>query len=72
MHREAKDAGDREKPARNRSRQRTRGGQSASGHTEKTDQAAPVTDGAPDGDAPNPARRRRRRRRPNTAAPTAG
>jgi superfamily II DNA/RNA helicase len=67
-----RDAGDREKPARNRSRQRTRGGESATGHTEKTDQTAQVTDGTPTGDAPNPARRRRRRRRPNTAAPTAG
>src|ERR1700710_2817455 len=71
-----------EKPVRNRSRQRTRGGGAGrvetTGHTEKaehtdtTEQSAPPADGAPAGDATNPARRRRRRRRPNTAAPTAG
>jgi len=71
-----------EKPVRDRSRQRTRGGGAGrvekTGHTEKTehtdttDQATPVIDGAPSGDVPNPARRRRRRRRPNTTAPTAG
>jgi superfamily II DNA/RNA helicase len=68
----------RERPARDRSRQRTRGGQSGhtepTGHTEPSDQSAPAqaADGSPAGDASNPARRRRRRRRPNTAAPTAG
>jgi superfamily II DNA/RNA helicase len=68
----------RERPARNRSRQRTRGGQSGhvetTGHAETSDQPAPTQseDDSPAGDSGNPARRRRRRRRPNTAAPAAG
>jgi superfamily II DNA/RNA helicase len=67
---------DGERPARNRdrTRQRTRGANSASGHVENTEQNAPVADGeaASASDGSSPARRRRRRRRPNTAAPTAG
>ncbi|MET0454288.1 MAG: DEAD/DEAH box helicase, partial [Mycobacterium sp.] len=64
---------DGERPARNgdRTRQRTRGGKSATGHVETTEKAA-AADGEPSGDGAGPARRRRRRRRPNSAAPTAG
>lgn len=56
----------REKPARNRNRRRTRGGQSVSGHPEgSAEQSTEDTGAAPtdanDGDA-RPARRRRRRR----------
>jgi superfamily II DNA/RNA helicase len=71
--REAREAGDRERPARNRTRQRTRGGSAGTGHVENAEQAhvAPDGDTAPaDGDSP--ARRRRRRRRPSTATPAAG
>ncbi len=48
------------RPARTRSRQRTRGGQSAAGHTEQ--QSVPAGEPAADGDGQ--ARRRRRRRGP--------
>jgi superfamily II DNA/RNA helicase len=65
---------DGDRPARNRdrTRQRTRGGGSASGHVEKADKAAAGSDGeaAPDADGASPARRRRRRRRPNSSAPS--
>lgn len=60
-----------ERPARTRSRRRTRGGQSATGHVEgveSTDAGEPTEAG----DTPNPARKRRRRRRPNTSSSTAG
>ncbi|GAY19054.1 DEAD/DEAH box helicase [Mycobacterium sp. shizuoka-1] len=59
----------RERPSRNRSRRRTRGGQGASGHVETT-----ATDSPADGDAAaptgddSPARKPRRRRRPRNAA----
>ncbi len=70
--RESRD-GDRPARTRDRTRQRTRGGSSASGHVENAEQQAPAADGdsAPSGDG-SPARRRRRRRRPNSTAPTAG
>jgi superfamily II DNA/RNA helicase len=63
------------KPARNRdrTRQRTRGGKTGSGHVENPETTAPPTDGdaAPAADGSGPPRRRRRRRSPSTAAPTA-
>ncbi|MCI4676773.1 DEAD/DEAH box helicase [Candidatus Mycolicibacterium alkanivorans] len=67
----------RERPGRNRSRRRTRGGRAATGHVEnpaegQTEGGAAEPTGS--GDA-SPARKRRRRRRPRTAAeatPTAG
>ncbi|KDE98535.1 DEAD/DEAH box helicase [Mycolicibacterium aromaticivorans JS19b1 = JCM 16368] len=58
----------RERPSRNRSRRRTRGGEGAGGHT------ATQSDGPADGEQPaeggddSPARKRRRRRRPRNAA----
>lgn len=58
----------RERPSRNRSRRRTRGGQGATGHVETTDAPA---DGAPvkaEGGDDSPARKRRRRRRPRNTA----
>ncbi|KGI67384.1 DEAD/DEAH box helicase [Mycolicibacterium rufum] len=59
-----------ERPARNRSRRRTRGGQPVGAHPETTDQAAVADTDAPAGDSGDAARapRRRRRRRPNKAA----
>jgi superfamily II DNA/RNA helicase len=70
-----REARDGERPARNRdrTRQRTRGGSSGTGHLENAEQAPAASDGeeAP-ADGNGPARRRRRRRRPSTAAPTAG
>jgi superfamily II DNA/RNA helicase len=65
--REREPRSDGDKPARNRTRQRTRGGQSATGHVENTDAQAPEA-----GESNSPARKRRRRRRPNSAATTAG
>ncbi|BBX06564.1 DEAD/DEAH box helicase [Mycolicibacterium aichiense] len=59
---------DRQRPSRNRSRRRTRGGEGATGH------AATQADAPADGDKPaeggddSPARKRRRRRRPRNAA----
>jgi superfamily II DNA/RNA helicase len=71
--REAREAGDRERPARNRTRQRTRGGSAGTGHVENAEQAPGASDGdAAPADGDSPARRRRRRRRPSTAAPAAG
>ncbi|EHB58677.1 DEAD/DEAH box helicase domain protein [Mycolicibacterium rhodesiae JS60] len=61
----------RERPSRNRSRRRTRGGQGASGHVEASDATAPGSDDttkAADGGDDSPARKRRRRRRPRNAA----
>ncbi len=62
----------RERPARNRSRRRTRGGQGATGHVETsaeaTAPAAADTDKAAEGGADSPARKRRRRRRPRNTA----
>jgi superfamily II DNA/RNA helicase len=59
----------RERPARTRSRRRTRGGQAVSGHTETVEQTTPSDDAPGDetGDSPR-APRRRRRRRPSKAA----
>lgn len=57
-----------DRPARTRTRRRTRGGQSSSGHPETTGEAAPETDETPADGAP----RRRRRRRPRKAAASAG
>ncbi|MCX2934379.1 DEAD/DEAH box helicase [Mycobacterium sp. CVI_P3] len=63
---------DRERPARNRSRRRTRGGQKATGHVEATADAATPASGdnakPADGGDDSPARKRRRRRRPRNAA----
>jgi superfamily II DNA/RNA helicase len=65
----------RERPSRNRSRRRTRAGQSATGHVERpaeTQSDGDTAEPAGDGGA---ARKRRRRRRPRNAAgatPTAG
>jgi superfamily II DNA/RNA helicase len=79
--REARDgerpARDGERAARNRdrTRQRTRGGTSPTGHVENSEQPASASEGgatAPGTDGSSPARRRRRRRRPNSTAPTAG
>lgn len=71
--------GDRPARSRDRSRQRTRGGSTGTGHVEGTEASsvdkAPVdAEGAPAGDDTGPAKRRRRRRRPNSnsAAPAAG
>ena len=62
----------RERPSRNRSRRRTRGGEGATGHVETaTDAAAPASGDkatATDGGDDSPARKRRRRRRPRNAA----
>jgi superfamily II DNA/RNA helicase len=61
----------RERPSRDRSRRRTRGGQGSSGHVEATDGTAPASDDsakATDGGDDSPARKRRRRRRPRNAA----
>ncbi|GFG60910.1 DEAD/DEAH box helicase [Mycolicibacterium murale] len=56
------------KPRRTRSRRRTRGGQTGTGHVEQvTDGSEPSTDGGVDADSDAPARRRRRRR-PRKAA----
>jgi len=71
--REPREAGDRERPARNRTRQRTRGGSAGTGHVENAEQDPVASDGdAAPADGSSPARRRRRRRRPSTAAPAAG
>ncbi|KAA0102571.1 DEAD/DEAH box helicase [Mycolicibacterium sp. P1-5] len=60
----------RERPARNRSRRRTRGGDGASGHVETATDA--TTDGgtakSAEGGDDSPARKRRRRRRPRNTA----
>ncbi|HPX37746.1 MAG TPA: DEAD/DEAH box helicase [Mycobacterium sp.] len=62
----SRNGGDRqERPARDRSRQRTRGGQSASGHTEKPATEGESATAAGDGSG---APRRRRRRGPRKAA----
>lgn len=60
----------RERPARNRSRRRTRGGEGASGHVEAA-KDAPGDGGnatSAEGGDDSPARKRRRRRRPRNAA----
>jgi superfamily II DNA/RNA helicase len=66
---------ERERPSRNRSRRRTRAGQSATGHVERPAETPSDGDTAePAGDV-GAARKRRRRRRPRNAAgatPTAG
>jgi superfamily II DNA/RNA helicase len=62
--------GDKPARSRNRTRQRTRGGESATGHVENADAPAAAT--AEAGESASPARKRRRRRRPNSAATTAG
>ncbi|MDT5242529.1 MAG: hypothetical protein QOD97_4727, partial [Mycobacterium sp.] len=70
-----REARDGERPARNRdrTRQRTRGASSGTGHVENTEQSPAVANGeAAPAEGSSPARRRRRRRRPNTTAPTAG
>jgi superfamily II DNA/RNA helicase len=70
-----REARDGERPARNRdrTRQRTRGASSGTGHVENAEQAPAASDGeATPADGSSPPRRRRRRRRPSTAAPTAG
>ncbi|MBB3602570.1 superfamily II DNA/RNA helicase [Mycolicibacterium sp. BK556] len=59
----------RERPSRNRSRRRTRGGAGASGHVETAaDSPAADKPAATDGGDDSPARKRRRRRRPRPAA----
>jgi superfamily II DNA/RNA helicase len=62
----------RERPSRNRSRRRTRGGQGASGHVEATTDAAGTASGdtatPAEGGDDSPARKRRRRRRPRNTA----
>jgi len=70
----AKRDGDRPARNRDRTRQRTRGGNKGSGHPEGTDDAATPADAesSPHDDGTSPARRRRRRRRPSSATPTAG
>ncbi|MDT5001103.1 MAG: hypothetical protein QOK12_3208, partial [Mycobacterium sp.] len=70
-----REARDGERPARNRdrTRQRTRGASSGTGHVENSEQTpAASNDEASPADGTGPARRRRRRRRPSTAAPSAG
>src|SRR5882757_2611254 len=70
-----REARDGERPARNRdrTRQRTRGASSGTGHVENAEQTpAASSDEAAPTDGTGPARRRRRRRRPSTAAPSAG
>jgi len=70
-----REARDGERPARNRdrTRQRTRGASSGTGHVENAEQTpAASNDEAAPADGTGPARRRRRRRRPSTAAPSAG
>lgn len=62
------DKGDR--PARNRSRRRTRGGESATGHVEKTTATTVSTD-SPTAEAGSGRPRRRRRRGPRKAAASA-
>jgi hypothetical protein len=71
--REARD-GDRPARNRDRTRQRTRGGNGSTGHVENTEQPAQAVDGetTTGAEGASPARRRRRRRRPNSTAPTAG
>jgi superfamily II DNA/RNA helicase len=70
--RESRDR-DADRPARDRSRQRTRGGSSATGHVEGAESnATPDAETSENGDSASPARKRRRRRRPNTAPTTAG
>ena len=70
--RESSRDGDRPARSRNRTRQRTRGGegQAATGHVENGDASASTT--SEDGESASPARKRRRRRRPNSAATSAG
>ncbi|MFM9034365.1 MAG: DEAD/DEAH box helicase [Mycobacterium sp.] len=57
-----------DRPARNRSRQRTRGGQAGTGHVEKTSAPTDSADAPAAGEAGSGARRRRRRRGPRKAA----
>ncbi|QYL18393.1 DEAD/DEAH box helicase [Mycolicibacterium pallens] len=58
----------RDRPARNRSRRRTRGGQGATGHVETTDAPADGATVKTEGGDDSPARKRRRRRRPRNTA----
>ncbi len=60
-----------DRPARNRSRRRTRAGEGGSGHIEKPTAATASTDGATAAEGTSAARRRRRRRGPRKAAETA-
>jgi superfamily II DNA/RNA helicase len=66
---------DAERPARsrNRDRQRTRGGSTATGHVEGAEPtSSPGAEPSEGGESASPARKRRRRRRPNTATTSAG
>ncbi|QEN15523.1 DEAD/DEAH box helicase [Mycolicibacterium sp. ELW1] len=58
----------RERPSRNRSRRRTRGGDGATGHTATQSDAPADGDKPAEGGDDSPARKRRRRRRPRNAA----
>ncbi|AFM16207.1 DNA/RNA helicase, superfamily II [Mycolicibacterium chubuense NBB4] len=61
--RSTEDNGDRPAKRSTRTRRRTRGGQTVSGHPESAEQATPAeSDGGESADAARPARRRRRRR----------
>ncbi len=59
---------DRERPSRNRSRRRTRGGEGASGHTATQSDSPAGGDKPAEGGDDSAARKRRRRRRPRNAA----
>ena len=60
------------KPRRTRSRRRTRGGQTGTGHVEQvTEGSDPATEGGAEADSDAPARRRRRRRPRKAAGATA-
>ncbi|PND57097.1 ATP-dependent RNA helicase [Mycobacterium sp. ENV421] len=58
----------RERPSRNRSRRRTRGGEGANGHTATQSEVSADVDQPVEGGDDSPARKRRRRRRPRNAA----
>ncbi|MCV7348415.1 DEAD/DEAH box helicase [Mycolicibacterium rhodesiae] len=58
----------RERPSRNRSRRRTRGGEGANGHTATQSDSPAGGDQPAEGGDDSPARKRRRRRRPRNAA----